>query len=179
LLDNRGLLVHDEYLERVVEPLGPGGGFVLGLEVNDSADALDNHFLLEGLDDVIPDAELGNAHHILAAGLGREHDDGDGAEFGIGLEAGEHLDAVHDRHGEIEQDEVRALALGDGQSLDAVGRLDNFAGETPEGAGDNHADRLAVVHGEDFWSHKCLSQYWLSVIGLSKKSMNMRQPSAS
>ena len=109
---------------------------------------------LERLDDVVAHAEFGDAQHVFAAGLGGEHDDRDRPHFRGGLQAREHLHPVHDRHGQVKEDEVGAFALGYREPLDAVGGLDDLAGESFEGAGDDHTDRLAVVHGENFGSHK-------------------------
>jgi hypothetical protein len=38
----------------------------------------------------------------------------------VGLELGQHLDAIHDRHRDVEQDQVGHLLRGDGEALDAV-----------------------------------------------------------
>ena len=153
LFDDGRLVVHQEDAQRIIITLGLVRRLALGLEIDDAADALDDHVFLERLHQVIAHALLGDLEHVLPARLGGEHDHRDGLQLRVGLELGEHLVAIHERHGVIEDDQVRAFARGHGQTLDAVLGLVHVDVEFLEGAGDDHTDRLAVIYGQDLASH--------------------------
>ncbi len=57
----------------------------------------------------------------------RQHDDGDILQVRIALQAIEHLNPVHDRHGDIEDNEARLLLGCRGQAFGTVFRLANRA----------------------------------------------------
>ncbi len=52
---------------------------------------------------------------VLPLAAGGEDDEGDGRQYGIGTEGGELAVAVHAGHGGIAEDEMRAVAAGEGQ----------------------------------------------------------------
>ena len=74
-------------------------------------------------------------------------------ELGIGLQPGEHLHSVHDRHRDIEEDEVGLSLGGDRETFDAVASLEDLAVEGLEGLPDDEADGLGIVDREDFMAH--------------------------
>ena len=72
---------------------------------------------------------------------------------GIGLELRQHLDAVHHRHGDVEEDEIGRFLGGDREAFDAVAGLEDFAVVGLEGFPDDDADGLGIVDGENFVAH--------------------------
>src|ERR1044071_3122991 len=63
--------------------------------------------------------------HVLAADAAGLQDDGDGAAARVGLEARQELEAVHARHGAVEEDDVEFPRV----ALEHLPRLDAVAGE--------------------------------------------------
>ena len=153
LFDDGGLVVHDQDLQRIIKSFGPRHRFIPGFQIDDAAHAFDNQFFLEGLDEVIPHAQLGDAQHVVTARFGGEHHHGDGAQLRIGLELGQHFHAVHDWHGQIEQDDVRPLALRHGKSFHSVGGFKDLTRKPFEGTRHDHANGPAVVNGQYFRAH--------------------------
>ncbi len=85
---------------------------------------------VERLVDVVHRAEVERAELVLRAVAAGEDDDGDGFERGIGLEGREHVEAIHVRQAEVEEDQVKLVgprqrqrprALGGDGGLDVVG----------------------------------------------------------
>jgi len=80
----------------------------------------------DGLGDVVHGPEFQPLGFIAHFGLGGQEDDGDVTRGGIGLESSADLIAVHFRHHDIEQNQVRGgIRAGDSQrALTAVGDFD-------------------------------------------------------
>jgi len=62
--------------------------------------------------DVIYGADFKAAGFVFGAGLAGQKDDRDLRGRGIGLEAGTHLVAVHDRHHDVQKYQVRLFLSG-------------------------------------------------------------------
>src|SRR5208337_3414741 len=104
----------------------------------------------------------------------------DRAKLRVRLESSQHLNPVHDRHRQVQQDDVRPFPLRHGESLNAIRGFVDLAGKTLEGAADDHPNRLAVVHCQDFRSHNRVAQFfWAWSPGLMRNSMKIRFPEAS
>jgi hypothetical protein len=95
------------------------------------------------------------AVHDVARGVrGREHDDGDPAQFLVVLDLGQHSPSVHARKVEIEEDQVRTRRLGvdpltpkEVKGLDPVGRHveTTHGSDRPQGLlGQVHVGRVVL-----------------------------------
>ena len=78
LLDDGGLVLDDQNVGGILGGPLAVAAFGDGLQIDDSAGLFDQHVFLEGLDDVVAHAELGDLHHVVAAALGGQHDHRDG-----------------------------------------------------------------------------------------------------
>lgn len=65
----------------------------------------------ERLGDIVDCAQLEALYDFFGLALASEEDDGDVLGGGVGLEAAAGLEAIHDRHGDVEQNQVRWLCL--------------------------------------------------------------------
>src|SRR5690606_19602363 len=96
------------------------GAFLLGGELDegepevvDGADDAEELVEVHGLGDVAVRREVVGGGDVVLALRGRQDDDGDPLELVVGLEVGEDFAAVFPRHVEVEEDEVRARAVGE------------------------------------------------------------------
>ena len=92
-------------------------------------DAGQHHRWADGFGDVVDGPEAEAELFILDTGLGRQKDDRNVAGLGILLQLATDLVAIHLRHHDIEQDQIRLrLAGGDAQRLlPMIGHLDLVA----------------------------------------------------
>ena len=146
LVQNGGFIIHHEHMQGIVIPLGLGLHFRAGLQIDDAPDALHNQILLERLDQVVTHPQLGDPQHIFPARLGGQHHNRYGAGLRIRLELGEHLHPVHDRHCEIQNDDVRLFTFYNSQPLNPIRCFQNLAGKGAERPGNDHPDGLAIVN---------------------------------
>jgi hypothetical protein len=149
LLDDDRLVLDDENLAGVGEGLALVLALGDGAQVDYAADLLVEDVLLEGLNDVVAYAELGDLQDHLPARFRRQHDDGDGLERRLGLELGQHFHAVHDGHRHVQEDQVGQLLGGHGQPLDAVRSLENLNIVTFERLLDDDSHGSRIVNGEN------------------------------
>ena len=123
---------------------------------------------------------------ILGTGLGGDEDDGDGRRRRIGLKAGTDLVAIHPRHHDVQQDEVRLL------DRQRQGLLARKGAEDVVGVGQNLAEDLDVfgdiVHDEDLGTlgHGAGLAGWVchgeggrKAASLARASWKRKRPAAS
>ncbi len=96
------------------------------------ADDHPQHVGVVRLGEVVVRAGVDPLEHLLAADAAGLQDDRDGAAARIGLEARQELEAVHARHGAVEEDDVvlRGVAVEHLPRLDAVVRERDLGGQT-------------------------------------------------
>src|SRR5258707_9211186 len=114
---------------------------------------------LEGLLDVSLRAHLEAADRVLFLSFGRDDDDGYGLVGGLLLDALQELETVHDRHVDVDQDEVDTLLLPQlVQRLQPVHGADELAALVAREEELVHlVDERRVVDGEDLPQHRLLS----------------------
>src|SRR5439155_21978571 len=76
---------------------------------------------VEGLGDVVLDAELHAPLDVAALGPGGHEDDGDGGRLGILAQSPGHLVAGHAGHHHVEYENIREDGPGLFEALDSVG----------------------------------------------------------
>ena len=79
------------------------------LTIEGGADAGAQDHLVEGLWKIVLRPELDAARNAVDLAHGRDHDHRNVPQPLVGLEPGQGLDAIQDRHHDIEQDEVEGL----------------------------------------------------------------------
>jgi hypothetical protein len=96
-----------------------------------------------------PQAE--GLEQVLVELEGSEHDDLDPFEFGVGEDHPDRLQAVHDRHPDVHEDDVGEVRAGQPDRLGAVGRLadDLHVLGAFEQAAKAGPDQLLVVRQQD------------------------------
>src|SRR5260221_4878796 len=114
---------------------------------------------LEGLIDVSLRAHLQAADRVLFLSFGRDDDDGYGLVGRLLLDPLKELEPVHDRHVDVEQDEVDALLLPQlVQRFQPVHGADELAAlVTGEEELVHLVDERRIVDGEDLPQHRPLS----------------------
>src|SRR6266542_5459423 len=109
---------------------------------------------LHGFDHLLDAERLrdeGDRVDVGAPAEGGDDDDRDVADGRIELLLGPELPAVHDRHHEIEQDDVGVLAASRGQGLATVGRRADLVALDLEDLRERLADSGVVLHDEHSW----------------------------
>ena len=107
----------------------------------------------EGLDHVVVGADLEPEHAIDLVTLGGQHHDGQRGGRGILAEAPAHLEAVHRRHHEVEQDEIRRGRLHLAERLFAAGGRRDLVAFPLEMMDDELADVRLVLHDQHAARH--------------------------
>ena len=153
LLDDHRLVFEDEDIGRIEDRADLRGSVGQRLQFDDATGLLHQHLLLERLHNIVAYADLGDLEHVLAAALGRQHHDRDVLQLGLRLDFREHLDAVHDGHGDIEENEVRHFAGGHGEAFDAIARFRDLTVIGFERLPHDDADGLGIVDSQDFLAH--------------------------
>ena len=106
-------------------------------------------FHLERLGEVVHPADGERLHLVQLLGEGADEDDGDPLERVVGLEVFAHLVAVHLRHVDVEQDQVRGIASGRQQRQLAAGDGADLIPAVLEHAGQHLEIGGGVVHDQD------------------------------
>jgi hypothetical protein len=104
---------------------------------------------VEGLGQVVLGAEFDPFHHVVQVGQGRDHDDRNPPQPGIGLDPGQGLEAVQFRHHGVEQDQVEALGRQQVQGQEAVLGHRGAVALPLQVAAQQFPVGLAVVHHQD------------------------------
>ena len=104
---------------------------------------------LERLGDVIHPAGGERLHLVQLLGEGADEDDRDPLERVVGLEVFAHLVAVHLRHVDVQQDQVRGVAPGRQQRQLAAGDGADLVPAVLEHAGQHLEVGGGVVHDQD------------------------------
>jgi hypothetical protein len=144
----------DEHVLHVLQPAQRG----LGSQAR--PDARQQLRLVEGLGDEVGGARIQAAHLVLRGGQTGDQDDGQQQVLGRLSQPRRQLDAVADRHLDVEQQEVGTVVLHLGERLGAVPCLEHVvAGALQRGAqqqpgrrvvvGDQDRGRLSLGHGAD------------------------------
>ncbi len=115
---------------------------------------------LEGLLHVSLGSHFEAPDRVLLFALGGDDDDRDVLVGGFLLDALEELQAVHDRHVDVEQDEIDLPFLGQlVEGLDAVHGADQLAVLVPGEEELVHlVNECRIVDGEDLPQHPALSR---------------------
>ena len=115
------------------------------LLVEAGVDARPQQHRIEGLGQVVLGARLDTADDAVDLVDGRDHDHRHPVHPRVGLEARQHLEAVHVRHHQVEEDQIEILGLHLRQRLaPAIGRADAMA-EADAPPGEQIAVGLDVV----------------------------------
>ena len=153
LLNDGGLVLDDEERGGIENRFSFLRTLIERFEVENAATFFNEHLLLERLNNVVTNADLGDFKHVVASTFCGQHDHRDRFERWIGLELGQHLDAVHHGHRNVEKDEVRSFFGGGGKAFDTIGGFEDVAVEGLEGLLYNDSDGFGIVDGENFIAH--------------------------
>ena len=118
-------------------------------ELQVGLDARVQFFHLERLGEVIHPADGEGLHLVQLLGEGADEDDGDPLELVVGLEVFAHLVAVHLRHVDVQQDQVRGIAPRRQQRQLAAGDRADLIPAVLEHAGQHLEIGGGVVHDQD------------------------------
>ena len=119
--------------------------------------------LAEGLGQIVLSAHFDAPHHVIDLLPARDHDDRKAPQHRAVLHFGQHLQAGHLGHLDIEQHQVKGFFLQALQGLAAVGGLfDVLDAQLAQRAGNAHAHHLAVVHHQE----PCGAQHVGRFVGL-------------
>src|SRR5258706_2345119 len=105
--------------------------------------------LLEGLGDVVFGAELVALQDVFVAAAGGQHDDVDGSGLGRGFDPGEHFQAAHLRHQDVEDNQVGGFRFEMRQRLFSAANAAHAVALALERLAQDRRDRAAIVHHQD------------------------------
>lgn len=107
---------------------GLGERLLVGVEHDGVGDALVHHLGVEGPVDEVDGPQLVGALGVGAGGLGGDHDDGNVLDPLLVVHHGQHVEAVHAGHHDVEEHEVDvgSAFAQDGNGLLAAGGLDHL-----------------------------------------------------